>query len=140
VSEPASAVLARATTTSAVLPRCSARVRPTALSPRLARNLIRACFDNTAVSAQLVDRASRVAGELVEISRRAAWTELTIIAESEADMLTVRVVEAGPRPRSVTGMAAAPGWDIVRRLATAYGYFSDASGNGVWAGFRRPGR
>lgn len=116
---------------------CRATLRPRAMSPRLARKLVRELASGSSLPARVVDDAAFIVGELVVTSIREVHRSATVAVELDDRHVTVRVYDRGSAPgTAVSRGGAARRWEVVRRLATSWGYTHDGTQRELWATIR----
>jgi hypothetical protein len=127
--EPVSQASARTT---------SVRLRPQAVSPRLARKLVRDLACGSALPAHVIDDASFIVGELVTTSIREVHRPALLTIELDNTHVTVRVHDDGGDPHLAArhNNGSSRRWDVVRRLASSWGYTRDGDHRELWATVR----
>jgi hypothetical protein len=107
------------------------------MSPRLARKLVRDLASGSSLPARVVDDAAFIVGELVVTSIREVHRSATVAVELDDRHVTVRVYDRGGAPAmTVLRGGAARRWDVIRRLATSWGYTHDGTQRELWATIR----
>jgi hypothetical protein len=128
-SEPVTDALSRTT---------SVRLRPRAVSPRLARKLVRDLATGSTLPTHVIDDASFIVGELVTTSIREVHRPARLSIELDNDHVTVRIHDDGGK--AVTAAHSNDGstrrWEVVRRLASSWGYTRDGDHRELWATVR----
>jgi hypothetical protein len=116
----------------------SATLRPRASAPRLARRLVRDLARGSGLPDRVVDDAAFVLGELVTTSLRQVGGPTTVVIVLDATGITVRVHDDGSDEtvREDHSTGAARRWDVVKRLASSWGYSGDGGRRELWATIR----
>lgn len=119
--------------------RCTAETTlpPTAAAPRIARRLTEYTCRSRRVPAAVVDNATFVIGELVANSVLQAAGPVRVSVVADTDQVRLRVIDHASVPPARAGRTGeARRWDVVRRLASTYGYRCDDAGREMWAVLR----
>jgi hypothetical protein len=115
-----------------------ATLRPKATAPRVARRLVRDLARGSALPERVVEDAAFVLGELVTTSLRQVGHATHVSVELDATQITVRVHDDGSAQtvREDHGAGATRRWEVVKRLATSWGYADDGDRRELWATIR----
>lgn len=117
--------------------RTSVTLRPRGVSPRLARRLVRELASGSSLPTHVVDDAAFIVGELVTSSIREVHRTAVVTVELDDSYITVRVHDDGGDPLvSARSGGAMRRWEVVRRLATSWGYARDGEQRELWATIR----
>jgi hypothetical protein len=115
-----------------------ATLRPKPTAPRVARRLVRDLARGSALPERVVDNAAFVLGELVTTSLRQVGHPALVSVMLDDTQITVRVHDDGSERtvRDDRGAGANRSWEVVKRLATSWGYSDDGARRELWATIR----
>jgi hypothetical protein len=113
---------------------CSQTLRPSPLTPAVARRLARQLCQERRVGRTVADDVEMATGELVSLSVQQARSPMTLTFVIDRGDVAIEVRDGGRRlPTEVTGARTARQVDAITRLADSWGFDRLGAGRRLWA-------